>query len=494
MPRVAFILVAVIVTAVAIVALRGPRDIAGRPWYASELDSIEFADVDTDWQYDDTVPYSQAKPPLKVARSVEGPESAGVIAPIKPVEPVTPITEPAIDIKPPKANIDSPEVVQFPPIPESPETESPVRPDLTQLPPINEEAEEQPPAPIFDGPELGPPMSDQGDSPSRVTDGSPNETPPTPDPRIEQPVRFPPVPGVGEDEPPLPATDANSIENADPSDFAHPAIDTRDVALHAADAVEFRVPNGWRTLETAFGRELRLVVLPPGAEAKAAMPTDGLWLSYHVRPFSRKPERDEIQQMFDARMKLAAPESVPDSDLIEETINGLPGVSRAFVVQEAEPTDGKLGFHMLIGAEHGIVEIHAVASLDLSQDREVAWREIINSLAISAPQLSDEKPVPQAIDAKRILGSWKSMRSSLQLRPDGTISIIADPKRGALLDGSSPESQPEKVNGRYQAQGDLIMVKWDDGSLLNYRWKRDGIRLLMTDSEGRISQLRRFYQ
>ena len=49
------------------------------------------------------------------------------------------------------------------------------------------------------------------------------------------------------------------------------------------------------------------------------------------------------------------------------------------------------------------------------------------------------------------------------------------------------------LTGSFEARGDVIFVRWDDGSRLNLRWRSDGNDLFLTDHEGQISHLKRVF-
>lgn len=55
------------------------------------------------------------------------------------------------------------------------------------------------------------------------------------------------------------------------------------------------------------------------------------------------------------------------------------------------------------------------------------------------------------------------------------------------------DSNLKTLAGRYRAENDLLLVTWADGSRTNYRWRRQGPNLFLTDHTGRTSQLRRIY-
>lgn len=482
MSRLTIILASVIVAAVAVLAFRTTERLQRPPWYVSQIESLEFSPVETNWNQQPPRPPERAKLPqlnegLPIARreapapviqrlpaldTSEVDESSMKLDPMAKV-PVTPF--PAIE-EPPFPSV----IATAPPRTRTIDVTPPIieetfSPDVFPFPPLNEEP------PLPDPPQVVEPAIDReppkGDStPPQDFAGDPvNEEPPFVAPTIEEPPFVAPV---------------------------EPAVDERDVVLHAAGAVMLRAPLGWKTVEVPFGREIRLVLLPPGESPRADMPGDGVWLSYHVRPYPMTPKQEEITSMLDSRLKAASPGSQADPNVVADRVSDLPTVSKAFL-NRGKANTKRIGFHMLVGAEHGVIEIHGVSPLKLSAERETVWTDLINSIEINEPEEEKIDLQPPAMDAKRVIGNWKAMRSVMQFKADGTVIITSDPKRGSLLDGSDQQEPIEQVTGKFQAKDDLIMVMWKDGSRLNYRWKRDGIRLLLTDSDGRISQLRRFY-
>ena len=96
-----------------------------------------------------------------------------------------------------------------------------------------------------------------------------------------------------------------------------------------------------------------------------------------------------------------------------------------------------------------------------------------------------------------IFGNWKALHSRLQLHDDGRVVIRFDRKGNYALDERGTptfDSNLTMLTGRYRAQDDLLLVTWSDGNRTNYRWKRQGADLFLTDHTGRTSQLRRIYQ
>ena len=76
----------------------------------------------------------------------------------------------------------------------------------------------------------------------------------------------------------------------------------------------------------------------------------------------------------------------------------------------------------------------------------------------------------------------------------GHILIKFDRPQVTPIDRIGSDQVPRRVvrlTGRYRARDDLILISWDDGSKLNYRWRLHNGDLLLTDNTGQVSQLRR---
>ena len=95
--------------------------------------------------------------------------------------------------------------------------------------------------------------------------------------------------------------------------------------------------------------------------------------------------------------------------------------------------------------------------------------------------------------AQPIMGAWKALQSRLRLRRDGTVTIITDRPFTFASDGDD-RVQGNEIKGNYVAHNDLIMITWDDRSKLNFRWRMHGDKLLLTDHEGKTTQLRRILE
>ncbi len=298
--------------------------------------------------------------------------------------------------------------------------------------------------------------------------------------RTAQLLRLPPVEGPGG--PPR-------------SDLPPP-----DVVQFAAGAVQFQVPSGWWIWELPAGREIRLAVSPTRPPSLTRAAPNGLWMCYHVAPPPGEDPQAELARWLARRLQLATgggatvdpprPHRLGKWPAIEQEVR-LPGDPQT----AGTPAEVR-GSHVLVRTSWGVFEMHA--RIDPVETRR-SWQEqaaILGSLRLGPPRLQVDPAGRSAVgDAAPLLGSWKSYRSRLRLRGNGVIEILTD--AAELIsppDDAFPRPQRELLAGRYQANADLLFVEWDDGSKLNFRWQLREGSLLLTDHEGRISQLQRLYE
>ena len=121
----------------------------------------------------------------------------------------------------------------------------------------------------------------------------------------------------------------------------------------------------------------------------------------------------------------------------------------------------------------------------------------MEQLEIESPDLPEYDVSAVLSSARQFVGLWKGLRAQLRFGGDGRIHIEFDSQRNYALDetGLADYSQPvTQLVGTYRVVGEVIYVTWDDGSQLNYRWRLDNGRLLLTDHHGRVSQLHRLIE
>ncbi len=272
-----------------------------------------------------------------------------------------------------------------------------------------------------------------------------------------------------------------------------PATDDRDVVFFAADSVEFKLPYGWNVQETPW---LRDVYLQLGPQAQFSRdPHDlagGVWLKYRPER-APKPNRN-LQADLNVRLQAAVATMPRIGEPQTVDIGGYTGLLQEFSMPLA---DGTLrpAAHLVVITQWGVFELRAMESGPNSHFASVGTSEILKSLQFHshAPGIGMGKP-PQAsaTAATPIFGSWKAINGRMQILRDGRLALELDRKQVIRFDESGyPKFRDPNVViiGRYDAKDDLLQVTWEDGSQTNYRWDLQGENLLLTDHEGRVSQL-----
>ena len=281
-----------------------------------------------------------------------------------------------------------------------------------------------------------------------------------------------------------------------PATQAH-ADDDRDVVIHAGGAVEFSIDQGWTVSEVPFGREVRLYLTRGPLPKRIAKLSDGAWLVFHARASKEKLSDRELADLLTARVRDATESIVIIQTPRKVNVAGHAGLRGRFQYTDGnDKTPGvRRGVHLLVPVEGGLFELHLVAAdADFAQ-RVGQLDAILRTLKLRSPKQTRPRPDPHHIAA--ILGHWKALHSRLQLHDDGRVVIRFDRTGNYALDARGKPAFDAKLTmlaGRYRAQNDLLLVTWSDGSRTNYRWRREGADLFLTDHTGRTSQLRRIYQ
>ncbi|MCA9269952.1 MAG: hypothetical protein KDA41_15835, partial [Planctomycetales bacterium] len=269
--------------------------------------------------------------------------------------------------------------------------------------------------------------------------------------------------------------------------------DDRDVLKFAAGGIEMKIPLNWLVTEVNVGREVRLYVTPDELHRKPRSLTAGLWIAYHVR----EPVDDaqaELETMMERRFAQAAPQNLAAGRLERGTLDGRPAVRRQF--RAAAASDGAAaelrGLHLLARADWGVVEVHTIAAADQPQ-LAATLVQAISDIRLHTPRIRRGDVAAAASSAQPIIGTWKSTRGRLVLFGRGQVVMEYDSAPLRQLDASTSELRrpPRRLQGEFVARDDVLWVTWDDGSKLNLRWRVDHGQLLLTDHEGRISQLER---
>jgi len=255
---------------------------------------------------------------------------------------------------------------------------------------------------------------------------------------------------------------------------------------HAGGAIELGVPPHWRVREIARGREVRLWTSP--AEKPPAEARDFLWLACHVRSAEEIGGRTAISTLTERRF-LSAPGNVAEvTSHVTQRIGNRRIERRVFRLPGDDHRPARHGIHTVERTEWGLLETFAVAKQRTALQ---AFDSAIAQVKIGSPRRRRAEVAAPLRDAVSVVGLWKAYRSRLRLSSDGRVEILFDPKPETIGRPAASTDRPRRLNGEFRADGDLLYVHWDDGSRTNYRWRRAGSRLLLTDHEGRMSLLRK---
>ncbi len=472
MRTIIFVLAGLIFGAIVVAALRHRNADIGEPYYAREMASVDFAPAGV----------VAAKPvaPAKLP-AVATPEPA-VVAPAPPLNPAVAASEgefnPAAGALSPSetAGIGKVDAGEAPLV--TPAVEEPGGAVVRRFPAVAPENEPQvPKAPEVDDPAGGsfvasePPAAD--DKPAAA---------------LEPPV----VADAGKTE----------DEGTKAEDTVETAAADEDVTVyHAGKAVELKSPKGWKVYAFPAGRELWTVLSPTEIKPRSVLQhglQDGVWITHHVRSTPISSRAEEISGMIAGRLRQNGDKDATPTGRKERFVDGRPTLLYQFEI----PADGvrkpRQGMHAMVATQWGIVELHFIAFQEDYEQRYISFMSMLDGMKISAPRdaggLTDPAAVaPEVKPAAKITGAWKAKRSLMRLFADGRIELEADRTSRHPINSVSfaKEPAPEVLKGKYQAQNDVLFVKWEDGSLLNFRWKIFKGALLLTDHEGEISHLER---
>lgn len=271
---------------------------------------------------------------------------------------------------------------------------------------------------------------------------------------------------------------------------AHPEgavqAEAGDSLSFGAGAVQLSPIRDWWIREVPQGRDIFLVMSP---EPPKRLPDDGIWLTYHVAEPTTLPVSDELRGKLLSRLRATTDRAAKFSEASEFQIDSWPGIAVEFLIPASSSTPPLQGRHVLVRTDWGIFELHASAPRDQFDARSAMWAGLWKSIRLEAPKAKAEPVAQTTRDAAAVVGSWKSYRSRMRLRGNGTIEIVPD-SVNLLIDPNSPQL----LRGTYQARGDLLYVTWTDGSRLNFRWRSRQGDLFLTDHEGQISQLKRLLE
>lgn len=254
----------------------------------------------------------------------------------------------------------------------------------------------------------------------------------------------------------------------------------------AGGSISIMVPNGWWAEEVPVGREIRLVIAPQRPANLRKMPADGMWLAYHAVPATQSIENQALMQELSIRLRSVVGGEALVSAPSAFEFNDWPAVVSEFTTSVATLANRKItGRHVLVRTDWGLFEFHASALDEVVPSRSEVWTETWDSLQLNAPTTIRDQLSELPSSSGGIVGNWKSYRSRMKFTDDGRVELIPD--------SVFPDETPTTLSGTYEARNDLIFVRWNDGSRLNFRWRLQGNDLFLTDHQGQISQLKRVF-
>jgi len=263
-----------------------------------------------------------------------------------------------------------------------------------------------------------------------------------------------------------------------------PHLEPHRTIKFAGGSIELDVPDGWWAEEVPFGREVRLVVAPQRPTNLRKMPSDAMWMAYHVTAVEESRDAETLSREVSQRLRMI----VGGNAKLSPPTPFLVGKWNAAVAEFAGsdpsvPGVAVTGRHVLVRTDWGVFEFHASAPDAVVETRSETWTKTWESLLLNPPDATTN-PVANGVQSPvSIIGDWKSYRSRMRFSEDGRVVIVPDAV------GSNRTANP--VTGSFDARDDLVFVRWDDGSRLNFRWRLEGNDLFLTDHEGQISHLKR---
>jgi len=291
--------------------------------------------------------------------------------------------------------------------------------------------------------------------------------------------RFPSVPQPSQNRfgPPPPRPHVREFSTPAPTS----PVDNGARIAFGGGAVQVTAPWDWRIYEVSEGRQVRLVVSPAEIKSRNEL-VDGLWIVCHATRYA--DAQTDLRQLLASRLDAATTGTVAASAMREFRVGQADGVRQEFAVQNAT------GFHALLRASWGICEIHARTSNP--QVSKLLLDRVLSTVEIRDVRLAHEANNSRVAASAQLIGSWKSYRSRFRLTADGRIEI--EPETTAVRALGETQGESSVLRGDYESRDDLLLIRWDDGSFLNFRWRLDGDSLLLTDHDGRISELRLFLE
>lgn len=261
----------------------------------------------------------------------------------------------------------------------------------------------------------------------------------------------------------------------------------RDIVLHAGGVVEFQMPVDWDLTEVPHGREIRLT-LRPSLESEVQDKKSLIWLSFHVRRAGQLSD-EQLETWFSERFRRGTTGIQDLNEPLPIVVGGYDGIEQQYSLAVAqEVLAERVGQQAAVSTPWGILEVHWQTDKSQQQSFEKVTAELLETVKFNKPAEQFKGAVRVAASgAQPILGSWKAYRSRLTLGSDGRILIAPDPAPIHL--GTRPPHKQVPIVGEFEARDDVLAVRWNDGSFLNFRWRLEGEYLLLTDHKGRTTLL-----
>ena len=277
---------------------------------------------------------------------------------------------------------------------------------------------------------------------------------------------------------------ANAQSDAPPASvLENAARDKRTVIMHAGGIVNLTVPSAWNVSEKPFARLVRL-------ELSSHHRDDKIWLCHHYRPTRQQAGTE--QTLLERAVKRLNEWSENELTVRQSTMTNI-GAYRAGRIDfhvTIPPFASSPGIYLLVDLPWGWCDIYGTSKSPAGLPE---IERILASLRMKPPQMDSGQPVFDVLDARPILGSWKAFQSRLRLKGNGIITIATDQPFEFASEQKTIHSGRE-ISGRFTARDDLLFIVWDDNSKLNYRWRLRNDKLLLSDHQGKMTQLNRIVE
>jgi len=211
-----------------------------------------------------------------------------------------------------------------------------------------------------------------------------------------------------------------------------------------------------------------------------------MWLACHAVVLPEGQDEAALLRELSARLQLATGSNGRHSPPTPFQFGQWPAAVAEFTSNEPSSSNASnTGRHVLVRTEWGVFEFHASAPDAIVESRSNVWTETWESIRLIRPATTDASSREALVQSNSITGDWKAYRSRMRFSNDGRVVLVPDAVGNHRSSGS--------LTGTFEARDDLVFVRWDDGSRLNFRWRVQGNDLFLTDHEGKISHLKRVF-